>query len=402
MSKPRVMMVAWIAIIALMIPAMAADFAHRTMELKPALKGTGVWLYKGAPSTDPQNALVKSAAPRSAYRWTPRIVKNGGLSILVYADDAYHAAPNTFTDQALQWWSLGYTAFYDGNWSGFETALQSQPWDIVIVANDNYGPQNTLFDLLDAHVTGGGALYFHSWTTGDWTSAKAMAYPFFAHMGIDWNFNDYDPPDPVLWWDPAHQLFNFPMSVPEFTNLSGGRYGTYGQHLHALPGFDTVAGYTPAPSAGEAALVTGNDGRTIFRGFCDGQNDADLDTDGMPDGRELWINIVGYFLGLDYERYDLIFVDDYGRSKLCINSDTGDYVYHVLTGTGAGEYTGTGVFKPYNYGFYFYNQDGNPWLVYVNHATNINRATGYLKWGAKRINSVLYDRVTTNNPTTCD
>jgi len=100
--------------------------------------------------------------------------------------------------------------------------------------------------------------------------------------------------------------------------------------------------------------------------------------------------------------YDLIFVDDHGRSKLCINSDTGDYVYHVLTGTGAGEYTGTGVFKTYNYGYYFYNQDGNPWLVYVNHATNIHRATGYLKWGAKRINSVLYDRITTDNPDTCD
>ncbi|HQF86064.1 MAG TPA: kelch repeat-containing protein [Acidobacteriota bacterium] len=100
--------------------------------------------------------------------------------------------------------------------------------------------------------------------------------------------------------------------------------------------------------------------------------------------------------------YDLIFVDDHGRSKLCINSDTGDYVYHVLTGTGAGEYTGTGVFKAYNYGYYFYNQDGNPWLVYVNHATNINRATGYLKWGAKRINSVLYDRITTDNPDSCD
>ena len=100
--------------------------------------------------------------------------------------------------------------------------------------------------------------------------------------------------------------------------------------------------------------------------------------------------------------YDLIFVDDHGRSKLCISSDTGDYVYHVLTGTGAGEYSGTGVFKTYNYGYYFHNQDGNPWLVYVNHATNINRATGYLKWGAKRINSVLYDRLTTDNPEDCD
>ncbi len=63
MSKQRMAAVICIVALALMLPALAADFAHRTMELKPALKGTGVWLYKGAPSTEPQNALVKSTAP---------------------------------------------------------------------------------------------------------------------------------------------------------------------------------------------------------------------------------------------------------------------------------------------------------------------------------------------------
>ena len=54
-----------------------------------------------------------------------------------------------------------------------------------------------------------------------------------------------------------------------------------------------LAGYTtPDPVSGQAALLIGNEGRTVFRGFLDGQNDADLDSDGLRDGVELWINLL--------------------------------------------------------------------------------------------------------------
>ncbi len=36
----------------------------------------------------------------------------------------------------------------------------------------------------------------------------------------------------------------------------------------------------------------GSDGGTIFKAFLDGHNDADLDADAMPDGAELWSNMI--------------------------------------------------------------------------------------------------------------
>ncbi|NLI47670.1 MAG: hypothetical protein GX414_11250 [Acidobacteria bacterium] len=392
MSKVRVMMITWVAILALAIPAMAADFMHRPLELKPALtRGTGIWLFKGAPAAGLQNAVEKSTAPQAGYRWRPATLKAGAPSILVYTDDPYNPAPNTLLDQALQWWGLPYTAIYNGAFAAFETTLASQAWDIVIFANDNNGPPPSTFTALENYLLSGGILYVHTWRAGN-------APSLITNMGAN-IWSNLGSPMPIYQWDPSHPIFTDPKSVPDFLTFATVYYGIYGQMLMCQPGFDALAGYTPSPDSYSAALILGNDGRSILRGFMDAPLAIDQDGDFMLDGVELWINTLAYLTG---GGYDLIFVDDYGRSKLCINSDTGDYVYHVLTGTGAGEYAGTGVFKAYNYGYYFYNQDGNPWLVYVNHATNINRATGYLKWGAKRINSVLYDRITTDNPDSCD
>ena len=45
--------------------------------------------------------------------------------------------------------------------------------------------------------------------------------------------------------------------------------------------------------------MLGNNDRTIFKGFIDGQNDKDLDNDGFPDNAELWINMIHYVLLVD-------------------------------------------------------------------------------------------------------
>jgi hypothetical protein len=87
-------------------------------------------------------------------------------------------------------------------------------------------------------------------------------------------------------------VFTHPESVPEFTQLQSGRYGIYGQRGDPLANFEALAGSTSAPAAGQAALILGNQDHTIFKGFTDGQNDADLDGDGVKDDVELWENMV--------------------------------------------------------------------------------------------------------------
>ena len=59
-----------------------------------------------------------------------------------------------------------------------------------------------------------------------------------------------------------------------------------------------MAGFTKDPAAGDAALIVANGGRTIFRGFLDAQNSADLDNDAKPDRMELWVNLVSHMLGI--------------------------------------------------------------------------------------------------------
>lgn len=79
---------------------------------------------------------------------------------------------------------------------------------------------------------------------------------------------------------------------PQFTQLTGGSYGIYGQTGDPLPGFQALAGDTTVPAAAHARLILGNHDRTIFKGFNDGQNDADLNGNGVPDDVELWENMI--------------------------------------------------------------------------------------------------------------
>jgi len=248
--------------------------------------GQGEWLYRATTGVPMKNNKGEEVLTYpSAYRWTADSPSQ--VSVLIYADDPYHGYTSTFLDQALQALGMSYTAHYDGDWYGFISDLQSGTWDMVLVGNDNYA-DTSVFSPLNDYVLNGGKLIINTWAMS-WDTFS----PLWSTLGVTWMYDDYDPPDPVYWWDPSHSIFNDPQSVPEFTQLQPYRYGTYGQHVAWTDGFEALAGYTtPGPDPGEAALVLGNEGRTIFKGFLDGQNDADLDFDGWYDGVELWINMI--------------------------------------------------------------------------------------------------------------
>ncbi len=252
------------------------------------IQGSGGWLYrseKGVPMQSNQGDT--SLAYPSAYRWQPE-GRLASLNILIYADDVIHTPPNTCLDTALQSLGLAYTAHYNGDWAGFETDLSGGTWDLVLVGNDYWRPPGSMLAALNDYVTDGGKLVFHSWTVS-FDPANAL----WTTLGFTWASDDNDPPDPVYWWEPGHPVFTDPESVPEFTSLNGGFYMTYGQHVEPLADFQSLAGFTtPGPDLNQAALVLGNDGRTVFKGFLDAHNSADLDRDTRMDGVELWINLI--------------------------------------------------------------------------------------------------------------
>jgi subtilisin family serine protease len=287
---------------------------------------------QNAPNPAARNGA--SAGP-SAARWTP----DGEAApqqarVLVYADDFVHTAPNTYVDQALQRLGLAYTAFYDGNFSGFETALAEGGWDIVVFANDNYIPSQSSLDALNAYATAGGKLIAHSWTIEPYFPT----HPLWSTLGVSLVSSDFDPPDPIHWWDPQHPLFVDPEEVPELTDLEGGRYGIYGQRVAPASETEALGGYTGAPTPDEAALVLANDETTLFRGFLDGQNDADLDGDTVPDGVELWQNSI---LGIEGGFFsDVPWLDVSPDSGTVAEGDSEEIDVTIdTTGLEPGEYT---------------------------------------------------------------
>jgi subtilisin family serine protease len=249
-------------------------------------QGSGQWLYRSTGGVTARvNRGGQATAFPSAYRWRPASAP-AQPSVLVYADDPYHPAPGTYLDQALQRLGAGYTAHYGADFAGFESDLRNQPWDLVLFGDDNYAPPATTLTALNDYVNQGGKLAFATWTVSFNPS------PLYGTLGFDWASDDTDPPAPVHFWKPAHPAFTTPESVPELTQLAGGRYAIYGQAGNARTGFEALAGYTtPGPDPNQAALVLGNNERTVFKGFMDGQNDADLDSDGIRDGVELWENL---------------------------------------------------------------------------------------------------------------
>jgi hypothetical protein len=300
-------------------------------------------------------ALYNSMTPLPnqffAHQWAPDedTLHNGlGPRVLVYCDDFTHGGTNGYPAQALQWWGLSYTA--DSSYTSFLNALKSQKWDLVIFASENAFPTAAVLDGLYLYVSCGGKLIAHCWAM-DATPSPCFidppafaGHPLWAALGAYTTLVDLGNPvaglpDPVYWWNPADPMFTFPNSVPQFTVLNGGMYCIYGQHLGVLPGFQAQAGYTVEPTGGEAAIVVGNEGRTIFCGFADAMGGADQDTDGIPDHVELWTNMIFVVLSVT-AMFDVVYADDFGRSRLCINSATGEYVYRVLSGGGMGEYMG--------------------------------------------------------------
>lgn len=249
--------------------------------------GAVQWLKRAVEGLEMQSNSGADLAYPSSYRWLPKTPNPLGFDVLVYADDPYHSP--TYPEIALQTLGITYTLHTAGDFAGFETDIYTNTWDwdMVIFANDYYSPPTTTLQALSDYLYWGGKAIAHTWAmTFNLTST------LWTNMGVSFIANDELPPDPVYWWDDSHSYFNDPESVPEFTAPVSKTYSIYGQYLEPLPGFQALAGYTAAPAADSAALIVGNEGRTVFRGFLDGQQDADLDGDLLADGVELWIDLI--------------------------------------------------------------------------------------------------------------
>jgi len=97
--------------------------------------------------------------------------------------------------------------------------------------------------------------------------------------------------------------------------------------------------------------------------------------------------------------YDLAYLDDFGRSRVCANSKTGAWQYTVLTGAGKGVYSGKGSVSKTTDRWTFRSQAGSPMLMILTVYQQMFRATASL--GGSAFVSQLSDRNTKDDPPGC-
>jgi PKD repeat protein len=100
---------------------------------------------------------------------------------------------------------------------------------------------------------------------------------------------------PLYNWDDTSTLFHSPNEVSTLTDwedhwLISAELLTVGADATAL------AGFTATPTAGQAAIVLGNDGRTLYDGYLWDEGSQDADYDGVEDTVELLMNQITMLL----------------------------------------------------------------------------------------------------------
>jgi hypothetical protein len=254
------------------------------------------WIY-GEPTG--VSLALNSSYNQSLEQHQDEIDKNPNFttvtSILVYADDPIHL--NTYVVQALDELGLDYTNV-GSDMARFEDGLINEgPWDLVVFANDVSPPPNTVFDVLDNYVQNGGRLIMHTFYMDNISDHR-----LWDSLGVNYIGTIVVSPGekaaPMYWWDSSHPVFTVPETVPEFQKLVNPLVTEWPVQFGVapLPGYEPLAGYTENLTQENASLVIGNDGYTVFRGFVDFINNEDLDTDGKPDGVELWVNLISNVL----------------------------------------------------------------------------------------------------------
>jgi hypothetical protein len=209
------------------------------------------------------NALVASKA-RSSVTAVPQVAT--AANVLLFVDGAI--GMDTF---ALALSNLGISPTFTNDPSSFASLLQSGSWDVVIAAlQNNYGT-DSYRSALDAYVAAGGKAIYT-----DWTGDAAEYATFGATTTGSSNFSAITAVNAGV--------YNAPVPI----NLSNPGWGIYAVGMSPTSAGVAVASY----DNGDAAVIVGNDGRTIINGTL---SDSYADTNAGVSIAESEIN---YLLGV--------------------------------------------------------------------------------------------------------
>jgi hypothetical protein len=172
-------------------------------------------------------------------------------NILLYDDNTN----NQNAQAALADLGLAFTLANSGN---FNTLLTGEAWNLVILDLPSTTPSGGFGDLI-THISGGGKALMSFWNL---QGEAALAAAFEVSVA-----SSFSSPVDVSAWDGAHAIFNNPNLIALPLSSWVDDWADDGDRLNALGTAVALAGFTGAPAAGEAAIVLGNGGRTLYNGF---------------------------------------------------------------------------------------------------------------------------------------
>jgi len=254
-------------------------------------------------------------------------------------------------------------------------------YDVVIAhCNGRYLDNVAMGDRLADYVDAGGRVIlsaFNFYAGSDWVIRGRILTtgysPFLAAGAVYYSWS-------CLGVYPAtHPLMQGVSALCEY----------YRERVNLAPGAQLIASYADGEElvAVNGCIVAIN----MYVGWFS-VNSGDVDV--------LFHNAILYLMEECGAPGDFIFVDDLGRSKLCVNAD-GTYLFQVLTGPDAGEYEGTAQVVERAGVYVFMNPRGTAWTLYVVYDSLHNRAVGFYQQPGFDNRSHLSDRNTADNPDTC-
>lgn len=154
--------------------------------------------------------------------------------------------------------SLGLSSTVTGH-SSFSVDVASAAWDLVVVDISGLSISSANVSALSTYVAGGGAAIMSYWNLN---SDSTLAAVFESSVASSFN-----SPLSLFDWGLSSELFSAPNSVTSPVTFGPEFLGDNGDRLNAVGGGVAVAGFSSAPSAGQAGVILGNSGRTIVNGF---------------------------------------------------------------------------------------------------------------------------------------
>lgn len=201
------------------------------------------------------------------------IVHPLSADILVFDDNSL----NHRAQQALTALWLPFTVAGAGN---FNTKLTTGTWDMVVLDVPSMEPFGGYADLI-AYIAGGGKVLMSYWDLQDKPALAAAMNVSVA--------SSFTTPRNVYAWDAAHTIFHSPAAAGPLTVWTD-TWNDDGDQLSPVGAAVALGGFTAGPSAGQAAIVLGNGGRTLYNGFL---------WDETAQSTQLIANEVSYLNGLN-------------------------------------------------------------------------------------------------------